>query len=193
MKKKSETCQRWINEAYEAFANEGPEFSLKALSQKAGLPRATLYYHFDSKDHLIEELLKRHQQYFDAFQSDVKSKLKQLIPDLYEIMIDYKLGVRFHQQLIKNRHIDLYNCAYCCGNISSIKILLPYIKEYFGFNTSDAEVITFYNTLTDSWYSRIDTENLSVEEMTSTALFLMDNMLSVINSSRNVHAPLSSN
>ena len=73
-----------------------------------------------------------------------------------------------------------------------LKILLPFIKDYFGLNITDAEVVTFYNTLTDSWYSRIDTENLSVEEMTSTAVSLMDNMLSVINSSRSMHSPLSS-
>lgn len=193
MKKQSDAYQKCINAAYEAFATEGPDFSLKALSQKTGLPRATLYYHFDSKDHLIEELLKKHQQYLDAFQSDVKSKLKQLIPDLYEIMIDYKLGVRFHQQLIKNRHIDLYNCSYCCGNNGSIKILLPFIKDYFKLKTPDREVITFYTTLTDSWYSRLDTENLSVEEMTSTALSLMDNMMSVINSTKTTPSPASAN
>jgi len=61
MFKITSTYQSWIDYASKEFAEEGPNFSLKALATKANLPRATFYYHFEGKKELISELLVHHQ------------------------------------------------------------------------------------------------------------------------------------
>lgn len=181
MKKRSETYQKWINAAYEEFATKGPDFSLKALSLKTGLPRATFYYYFDNKKILMDELLNVHQQSSNRFCEELKTSITSLIPDLYVVMYNYKEGVRFQQQLLRNQHIEQYYTVYCSIHNSCIQILLPFIKAHFKLNCHDRDIITFYNTLTDAWYSRVNCNNLSVESMTILAISLMDNIASVLN------------
>jgi AcrR family transcriptional regulator len=82
MKTKGKTYQNWIAAAYWEFACFGPDFSLKALSEKTSLPRATLYYHFDSKESLINELLRHHELKSKAYFTEIKYNVKHLIPDL---------------------------------------------------------------------------------------------------------------
>jgi len=175
---RNEKCQEWITAAYKEFAVNGPDFSLKALSKKTNLPRATFYYYFNSKEHLMEELLKHHGQINKKFQSEIK-KLNILMPNLYEIMFKYEIAVRFHQQLLRNSHVDEFSKVYSDFNQSSIKILLPLIKPYFEGNYSDKEIYQFYNTLTDAWYSRLNFSDFSVDYMNNLAEEIMNDTIGV--------------
>lgn len=177
MIKKNKTYLKWINAAYQEFATNGPDISLKYLSDKMNLPRSTFYYHFDNKEDLMSELLSFHGNECEKFQTELKKNVKALIPDLYILMFKYKTSVMFHQQLLRNCHIEMYSKAYCCVNSSSIKIILPHIKSYFQTNHSDHEIMNFYNTLTDTWYSRITFTNLSVDSMIDLAENIMENTL----------------
>jgi AcrR family transcriptional regulator len=172
------TYKKWLEAAYKEFAENGPDFSLKALATKTTLPRATLYYHFANKSELISELLKYHQKIFLKYLSELK-QIKVLIPDLYTLLYRYKTGVRFHQQLLRNCHIKIYSDLYYESNNISIKKLLPHIKRYFGFIYTDEEIFQFYNTLTDAWYARLDFSDISVEKMISLAEEIMNNVLNL--------------
>lgn len=163
-----------IETAYEEFAVNGPDFSLKALSKKTNLPRATFYYYFNNKEHLITELLNCHLELTNDYHIKIR-KIKALIPDLYEIMFEYENGIRFHQQLLRNSHVKEYQEIYNEINLNSIKILLPLIKPYFGNNLSDKEIYQFFNTLTDAWYSRLNFSNFSVNYMVDLAEEIMNN------------------
>ncbi|WP_439182675.1 TetR/AcrR family transcriptional regulator [Carboxylicivirga taeanensis] len=173
MKLKSHTYHRWLLAAYNEFALYGPHFSLKALAEKTSLPRATLYYHFSDKNHLIEELLDLHLQIANDFQSDLKKQVSRLIPDLYTIMFQYKGSVQFHQQLLKNNQLEGFAALYQSINNSSIRILLPHIKEHFKTKLPDHEITEFYATLTDAWYARLSFNNISAESMCQLALEIM--------------------
>jgi len=181
MIKRNETYLKWINAAYQEFAMSGPDFSLKSLSNEWNLPRSNFYYHFDNKEHLMSELLSYHSNECEKFQTELKKNIKTLIPDLYIIMFLYKTSVMFHQQLLRNCHIEMYSSPYYSINNSSIKILLPQIKVYFKTNHSDLEIIKFYNTLTDAWYSQLNFTNLSVDSMINLAENIMENTLGLYN------------
>lgn len=186
MKKQSKIYQELLRAAYNEFAIVGPEFSLKALSEKTELSRSTFYYYFDNKDLLIDELLRVHQQAADKLYADLELKFTKLIPDLYEIMYSHKEGMRFQQQLFRNRHIDKYNYLYASIHDRCINFLLPFIKDYFELNNNNnnQEIVIFYHTLTDAWYSRLNFDTLSVESMTNLALELMDSFDSVLKKSQ---------
>ena len=76
MKKNNKTYLKWIDTAYQEFAHNGPDFSLKSLSMKSSLPRSTFYYHFDNKEHLISELLNYHSNEIERFQTELKKNIK---------------------------------------------------------------------------------------------------------------------
>ena len=174
--KKNETHSKWIQAAYQEFAEFGPDFSLKSLSARADLPRATFYYHFLNKEELISELLACHRRINDEFQTELRN-IKRLIPDLYEMLYPHQTSLKFHKQLQKNSHIPKYNDLYVASNKDSINTLLPNIKEYFGFEAADKEIFKFYNTLTDTWYSRLDFSNFSVATMSALAEEIMGDVL----------------
>lgn len=162
--KKNETYKKWLCAAYLEFAENGPDFSLKALAQTIALPRASFYYHFLNKEELISELLNYHISIAQKIQEELK-EIHVLIPDLYKVLYKYIKSVQFHQQLLHNYHITTYKTLYNEANKACVEILLPHIKTHFGFQQSDEEVFHFYNTLTDAWYTRLDFSNTSVENM----------------------------
>jgi hypothetical protein len=41
----------------------------------------------------------------------------------------------------------------------------------------DPDIIDFYHTLTDAWYTRLDTKNMNVESMIALAVEIMENTL----------------
>jgi hypothetical protein len=127
------------------------------------------------------ELLNYHSNEIERFQKELKKNIKTLIPDLYILMFHNKIGIMFHQQLLQNNQIDMYRKAYNRSHTSSIKILLPHIKPYFPTHHSDLDVIKFYKTLTDAWYSQLNFSNLSVDSMINLAENIMGNTLGLYN------------
>lgn len=173
---KKETYNKWIKAAYEEFADDGPNFSLKALSSKETLPRTTFYYHFSDREDLIDELLQYHNSVIESFLKEL-CNMKILIPDLYELLYHYKISLKFHKQLFNNSHINDFNELYHSGKNEIVKCIVPHVKTYYKLNYSDKEIFNFYNTLTDAWYAKLDCTNLSVKSMIELAEEIMDNIL----------------
>lgn len=178
--RKTLTYTKWLEAAYQEFAHCGPEFSLKSLALKANLPRATLYYHFDSKEHLIDELLKKHHEIAEAFINELKTNLKNLLPDLYCILYSYRMAAMFQQQLLRNCHYEEYMKMYNIINYQAVIVILPHIRDYFGFKQTDQEVIELYLTLTDAWYSKVNFTQCNAESLQALALCLMDNVQCIV-------------
>jgi hypothetical protein len=57
---------------------------------------------------------------------------------------------------------------------------LPHIKAIFESKGSDSDLIEFYHTLTDAWYTRLKTNELSVDTMISLAVEIMENTMGFI-------------
>jgi AcrR family transcriptional regulator len=176
--KSNETHKKWLCAAYCEFAENGPDFSLKALGIKTGLPRTTFYYHFLNKDELISELLDYHVSISIKLQHELKN-IDNFVPDLYVVLYRYLTTVKFHQQLLHNCHIPTYKTLYYEANKGCIQILLPHIKSHLGFNPTDEEVFRFYNILTDAWYTRLDLKDTSPEKMISLAEEITGNILAL--------------
>lgn len=176
--KSNEKHKKWLCAAYYEFAENGPDFSLKALAHKTGLPRATFYYHFLNKDELISELLDYHVSIAKKIQQEMED-ISNLIPDLYVLLFRYLTTLKFHQQLLHNCHIPTFKSLYYEANKLCIQILLPHIKTHLGFNQSDEEVFRFYSILTDAWYTRIDFKDTSPEKMVNLAEEITGNILAL--------------
>ena len=101
--------QLWIEKGYEHFALYGPDnISINAISKELESPRASFYHHFSDMEVFINFLLEAHVEVVNIFIQEGKGNCKRLLPDLYQLLERFPLGLRFERQLFLNRHIPLY-------------------------------------------------------------------------------------
>lgn len=172
----------WLETAYKLFAEKGLEsFSVKEVAKLCGLPRTNFYYYFDNKDDLLDKTIDLHfQTTTEVFNAELSKRLNVFIPDLYEVIYDFKLGIQFTKTLFKHRDISKYNTAYIKGTTLSVDLIVPKFKEYFYINLPEEQVKELWFTLTDTWYSRLNFNNYSVEYLCELCFEIMDTITPLI-------------
>lgn len=181
--------QKWLEAAYIQFAELGPEgLNIKALSKATNLTRSNFYYHFPDKEFLIDELLRFHSSVGNDYINELKKKMIVYLPDSHIISAAFKIGFQFHWQLFTNRSNIKYNLVYISINRLAAVVVLPKVKEYYNLTIADSVLEPVWATVTDSWYSRIDFNNFTADELCRHA---DDLMLDVLEFSR-VHSMMRS-
>lgn len=180
--KRSESYNKWLEVGYYFFAEKGPEnLSIKALAEQCELPRTNFYYHFNDKGDFIDKLIEVHiSSTIEVFNQELTTRFHSYIPDLYVILFDFKIGLQFAKQLFKNRDNLKYNKAYNAGVILPAEFILPKFKRFFKLDLPDKTVMILWTTLVDAWYSRLNFDNATVDEMISMCYEIMDSILPLV-------------
>ena len=180
--KNSESYNRWLEAAYLCFAEEGPKnLSITTLAKKCGQPRTNFYYYFDNKEELIDKVIELHfKTTTEIFNLELENRLHSFIPDLYVIIYDFKLGIQFTKQLFLNRENPTYNKAYKQSVAVSSDLIVPKFMAFFKIDLPFEEVKSLWFTLTDTWYSRADFENFTVDSLTELCYEIMDSIIPLI-------------
>jgi hypothetical protein len=90
----------------------------------------------------------------------------------------------FHYQLLKHKDNAVFYDVYKNLNATSFTILLPHVKPLFQANSADRDIVNFFNILTDTWYTRLDTKNLSVDHMIELATDILGSTLGLYTDQR---------
>ena len=172
------TMQQWIEKGYEHFALDGPEnLSINKISKEIGSSRASFYHHFGDIDVFIDALLDMHWQIIQQFILTGKKECKKLYPDLYILLEQNPVPLKFDRQLFINRSNPLYNYLFSKAyNESSKKFILKLFSKEFGLKNNE-ETFNLWVTVGESWYSRLDTNELSAEKMQQIAKDVMNSVL----------------
>ena len=183
--KTSKSYNLWLQTAHKLFAEKGPEnFSIKEVAELSGLPRTNFYYHFDNKKELLDKAIELHfQTTTRIFNAELSKRLNVFIPDFYVVLYDFKLGMQFAKTLFKHRDIPRYNTAYLKGVALSADLIVPKFKQYFSIKLPDNQVKKLWYTLCDTWYSRIQFNDYSVEYLCDLCLEIMDTITPLIRKS----------
>ena len=178
----SESYNKWLESAYVLFAEEGPQkFSIKALAKQCELPRTNFYYYFDNKEDLINKLIELHfETTAHIFNIELENRLHSFIPDLYVILFEFKTGLQFARQLFLNREDPAYNKAYKQSVLLSTDLIVPKFIEFFKINLPLETVKPLWYTLSDSWYSKLDFDNYSVDSLCELSYETIDTILPLI-------------
>jgi AcrR family transcriptional regulator len=178
LKKEQNNENKWLEGAYRHFADVGPEqLNIKRISELTGLPRTNFYYHFPDTDVLLTQLLTFHVDISEQFEAVLRQNLKVFIPDLHRILYSFETGLKFHWQLFKHRTDVRFGYIYNSLNSSSAEIILPVFREYYKLTVSDSALKALWKTLTDSWYSQLDFEDLSPESLAELSDSIMQSIL----------------
>ena len=184
MKISNRTKQQWIEKGYEHFALYGPEnLSINKISKEIGSSRASFYHHFGDIEVFIEGLLDMHWQIHQQFFSDGALECKKLFPDLYLLLEQYPIPLRFTRQLFLNRNNPAYNFLFIKVYSASAKaFMLKLFTEQFGLRYADQDTCDLWLTVGESWYSRLDTNDLSAGNMQQLAEEVINSVLKFVSS-----------
>jgi AcrR family transcriptional regulator len=178
LKKEQNNEKKWLEGAYAHFADVGPEqLNIKRIAEITGLPRTNFYYHFPDTDVLLTQLLNFHVDISEQFEAVLRQNLKVFIPDLHRILYSFEIGLKFHWQLFKHRSDVRFGYIYNSLNSSSADIILPVFREYYKLTVSDSALKALWKTLTDSWYSQLNFEDLSPESLAELSDSIMQSIL----------------
>jgi AcrR family transcriptional regulator len=182
MSERTNSYNTWIETGYQLFGEMGPEeLNIKALSEACGLPRPNFYYHFSDKDDLIDKLLKKHFENFLNLENDLKESFENFLPDLHLNTVKYKKEHKFHWQLFRHRHILKYNQVYLIINNTTSDLIIPKFKKYYKLRTNTSVTKSLWETLLDAWFSNIDFEKFTVNELSESTENTMKTILSICN------------
>ena len=157
---------KWIEVGYFLFAENGPQnFSIKKLSEIAGLPRTNFYYHFNDYNELFEEIIKLHFGVTDEYLRIITDELKNFLPDLHIISVRYPLGLKFVKQLFLNRDTKKYNELYIELNHMTFPVIIPKMLEYYNLKIDYHIAKNLWVTVLDTWYSQLDVDNINLENL----------------------------
>ena len=175
--------QKCINKGYEHFALYGPEnLSINKISKEIGSSRASFYHHFGDIDGFIEELLDMHWQIIQQFNLTGKKECKKYFPDVYILLEQNPIPLKFNRHLFINRSIPVYNYLFIKTlNEVSKEFLLKLFSEEFSLKNNE-ETNNLLVTVSESWYSRLDTNDLSAEKMQYVAKYIMNSVLKFVSS-----------
>ena len=175
------TRQLWIEKGYEHFALYGPEnLSINKISKEIESPRASFYHHFGDIDIFIDELIELNLKIYKQFNLTEKKECKNFNPDLLILIAQNPMLLKFSKQLFINRNNSIYNDLFVIAHSESSKIFaFKLFSKQYGLKNNKATYKLFV-TVVESWYSRLDTNDLSAEKMQQNAKDVMNSVLKFV-------------
>lgn len=179
MSKKNKSKQKWLEKGYEHFALYGPDkLSINKISKEIGSSRASFYHHFGDIEIFINELLDMHWQIHQQFCAVGALECKKHLPDVYLLLEQYPIPLQFSKQLFLNRKCPAYNLLFIkTYNAASEAFVLKLFSDQFGFPHNNENTKNLWLTVGESWYSRLDPDNLSAIKMQQLAEDIIKSVL----------------
>lgn len=172
------TKEKWLQKAYEHFAEYGPEaLRIQKIASELDVPRTTFYHHFADMEDLVTQLLERYIIQVDKMIKNHKDEMKQLIPDLYELMSENPLNLKFGRQLFLNRSNPVYNMVFIKSREKTNRVLVPLFIEYYQLNIPLRLAEDVWNSMAESWYSRLQPDDLDAGTLQKLAEEIMESIL----------------
>ena len=173
-----DTREKWLKKAYEHFAEYGPEaLRVQKIASELDVPRTTFYHHFYDLEDLVSQLLQRYLADVDYIIQIHRGQIKQLIPDLHIILAQHPWNLKFGRQLFLNRYNPVHNMIFLTAREKVNKVTIPLFIDYYHFNIPYSIAEDLWNSLSESWYSRLDPNDLSADSMQKLTEEIMETVM----------------
>lgn len=184
-----DTRDLWIEKGYEHFGLYGPEkLSIKLIAQEHDIARTSFNYYFSNKEEFCDELIEKHYDLVHQFCDAGKLHCKKYLPDLHALILAFPDGLKFMKQLFNYRHNDKYNDVFVkCNEMVERKFALGLFMDYYKLPLAVQEAAQLHASLTDTWYSRLDIDDLKLEKSTSAVEEIMQTILALMKKSRSLN------
>jgi len=172
--------KKWLETGYRHFAEYGPgNLSINKLSKELNSSRASFYHYFGDIDVFIDELLARHWEIALDFNRQGKAECKQLFPDLYNILAEHPVPLKFSIQLFRHRNTPAYNFLFIkTYESSAMSFLLRLFSKEYKLEQRESELLKLWLTVGETWYSRLVLEDLSAKTLQRNAEEILNTVVS---------------
>lgn len=177
-----DTHDIWIEKGYEHFGIHGPnELSIKLIAEESSIARTTFNYHFLNKEEFCNELLDKHYELLNQYCDLGELHCRKYLPDIHELALAFPSGFKFHKQLFNHRNIPKYNRVYKkCNTIAGKRFSVQLFIDYYNLPLSFEAATQLHDALVDAWYSRLDTDHLTLEKMVHSTEVIMKGVLKLV-------------
>ncbi len=153
----------WIKAGYDLFAQEGHEgLQVERLARILGLNKSGFYHYFGNHDIYFEYLVQHHHEQVDRLVRDIGT-IQRFDPDYLEVMLHHRDTVMATMQLVRNRHIKLFEKAFTETNHKIDQALLPIWSLYLGIPHQPELAQRYQAMVRDVFYSRVKPELMNYE------------------------------
>ena len=184
-----DTRDLWIEKGYEHFGLYGPErLSIKLIAQEHDIARTSFNYYFSNKEEFCDELIEKHYDLVHQFCDAGELQCKKYFPDLHALILTFPIGLKFMKQLFNHRYNDKFNDVFVkCNEVVERKFALGLFMDYYKLPLTVQEAAQLHASLTDTWYSRLDIDDLKLEKLSSAADEIMQTILALMKKSRSLN------
>jgi AcrR family transcriptional regulator len=157
----SNSYKIWIEAGYTQFAQEGLEgIQVERLARITKLNKSGFYHYFGDRETFLEQLMKHHYSIAIELSNEFRL-MKQLDPEMINLLIAYKTPVIANMQLVRNRHHPLLEQYYHKVNKMIDLIVAPYWAHFIGTPGNVDLAHRYFEQARDAFYSRISFENMN--------------------------------
>jgi hypothetical protein len=121
-------------------------------------------------DVFIDELLAMHWKIALDFNRQGKAECNQLFPDLYNILAEHPIPLKFSIQLFRHRNTPAYNFLFIkTYESSAMSFVLKLFSREYKLEQPESELLKLWLTVGETWYSRLTLEDLSATTLQENA------------------------
>lgn len=177
-----DTRDLWIEKGYEHFGLYGPNsLSIKLIAQELDIARTSFNYYFLDKEEFCGELIEKHYDLVNQYCDAGQLHCKKYVPDLHMLILNFPIGLKFQKQLFNHRDIAKFNEVYMkCNEMGDHKFALRLFMDYYKLPLTDKEAALLHGSLTDTWYSRLDINDLTLEKLIDATEEIMQTILKLM-------------
>jgi AcrR family transcriptional regulator len=166
----------WLEVGYTIFSNEGPKaLKIEALARKVGKNKSSFYHCFADLDIFIDELLCFHVVKSKEVFKHIKL-CKSLVPDVFEVLFEYKEDAFFNRQLRIHRHIESYKLCFEKAHKPIEGALLEFWPKAIGLEENPHLARMILNLAVENFYLRLTEETFTEKGLNS----YLDEILAIV-------------
>ncbi len=136
----------------------------KEFSKKGNCGIAPFISKIHSKEDIIYNLLALHIDKID-FITSLLEKQTNSYNELFDFLAEYPVELKFSKQLFTHRENPEMNMAFLYGINAAKPIIISLLKSHFNLSEDIANFSSVWMTMVESWYSRLDVNNLTAKHM----------------------------
>lgn len=153
----------WIRSWYEIFALSGRNgFKIEKLAKTVGISKSSFYHHFAYLDIFIGQWCEYHVE-SSFILANKEKNIKNIQPELIDILLEHKTNLLFHRQLRINRNIDTYreNLKLSTRVVGNAFIMI-WVKD-LQLELEQNQLASLFELALENFYLQMNNDNITYQ------------------------------